>query len=132
VAVHAIDHALLVPWHVARPGRHGGRVSPRRTGDHGFGLVEHSSARDVEHLLAEGADREALARAGVGWLVTESGDDVTLTRIGGDHPAPPYRGVLIAAHIAWLAALLGGLAGMLAGWVRRRRITQKVMPLILG
>jgi hypothetical protein len=93
---------------------------------------EGGRARDVERLLAEGADREALARAGVGWLVTESGDDVTLTRIGGDHPAPPYRGVLIAAHIAWLAALLGGLAGMLAGWVRRRRTTQEVTPLTLG
>jgi hypothetical protein len=93
---------------------------------------EGGRARDVEHLLAEGADREALARAGVGWLVTESGDDVTLTRIGGDHPAPRYRGVLIAAHIAWLAALLGGLVGMLAGWVRRRRTTYKVTPLTLG
>jgi hypothetical protein len=82
---------------------------------------EGARARDVERLLAVGADRDALARAGVGWLVVESGDDVRLTRIGGDHRAAPYRGVLIAAHLAWLAALLVGLLGMLAGLVRSLR-----------
>jgi hypothetical protein len=57
-------------------------------------------------------------------LVAESGDDVTLTRIGGDFPSAPHRDVLIAAHIAWLAALLAGLAGMLVGFLRSRRTTR--------
>jgi hypothetical protein len=60
----------------------------------------------------------------VGWLVAESGDDVTLTRIGGDFPSAPNRDVLLAAHIAWLAALLAGLAGMLVGFLRSRRTTR--------
>ncbi|HEX3289451.1 MAG TPA: hypothetical protein VHT50_33440 [Mycobacterium sp.] len=85
---------------------------------------EGGRARDVERLLAQGADPDALARAGVGWLVAESGDDVTLTRIGGDFPSAPHRDVLIAAHIAWLAALLAGLAGMLVGFLRSRRTTR--------
>jgi hypothetical protein len=93
---------------------------------------EGGRARDVERLLAEGADHDALARAGVGWLVTESTDDVTVVRIGGDHPAAAHRGVLIAAHIAWLVALFGGLACMLAGLLRSRRATTKVTSLTLG
>ena len=38
---------------------------------------EGGRAREVERLLAAGADRDALARAGVGWVVVESGDDVS-------------------------------------------------------
>ena len=34
---------------------------------------EGDRARDVQRLLAAGADHDALARAGVGWLVVESG-----------------------------------------------------------
>ena len=76
---------------------------------------EGGRARDIERLLAAGADHDALARAGVGWVVVESGDDVRVTRIGGDHPAASHRGLLIAAHLAWLAVLLAGFGGLLAG-----------------
>ena len=77
---------------------------------------EGGRARDVERLLAAGADRDALARAGVGWLVVESGDDVTVTRIGGDHPAASHRGLLMAAHLAWLAHAGDGLAVQSPAW----------------
>jgi hypothetical protein len=80
---------------------------------------EGGRAREVDRLLASGADRDALARAGVGWLVVESGDDVTVTRIGGDHRGAAHRGLLVATHIAWLSMLIGGLAGVLAAWARR-------------
>ena len=49
---------------------------------------EGGRARDIERLLAAGADHDALARAGVGWLVVESGDDVTVTR---HRRRPPRR-----------------------------------------
>ena len=81
---------------------------------------EGGRAREVQRLLAAGADRDALARAGVGWLVVESGDDVTVTRIGGDHPAASHRGLMLAAHFAWLAMLVAGLVGLLVEQVRRR------------
>ena len=77
---------------------------------------EGGRARDIERLLAAGADHDALARAGVGWVVVE----VRVTRIGGDHPAASHRGLLIAAHLAWLAVLFGGFGGLLAGLVKRR------------
>jgi hypothetical protein len=57
-------------------------------------------------------------------------DDLTLYRVGGersdgewvggDHPAAAHRGVLIAAHLVWLAALIIGAVGMLAGRFRKR------------
>jgi hypothetical protein len=80
---------------------------------------EGGRARQVQQLLAAGVDPDALARAGVGWLVVESGDDVTVTRIGGDHPAASHRGLLLAAHFAWLSLLVTGLAGLAAEQVRR-------------
>ena len=85
---------------------------------------EGGRARDVERLLTSGADHDALARAGVGWLVVEDGDDVKVTRIGGDHPQAAGRGLLIAAHLCWLAVLFGGFVGLLAGLARRRRTTR--------
>ncbi len=81
---------------------------------------EGGRARDVDRLLASGADHGALARAGVGWLVVESGNDVTATRIGGDHPAASHRGLMLATHAAWLTLLVAGLAGVLVARARRR------------
>ena len=80
---------------------------------------EGGRARAVQQLLVAGADREALARAGVGWVVVESGgetaplalpvayrdDDLTVYRVGGDYPAASHRPVMIAAHLVWLAML---------------------------
>ncbi len=94
---------------------------------------EGQRARAVQQMLLSGADRDQLAAAGVGWVVVESGDaadalalpiayhddDITLYRAGGDHPQAPGRGIVLAAHLAWLAMLVGGLAGLLAGLRRR-------------
>jgi hypothetical protein len=46
-------------------------------------------------------------------------DDLTLYRVGGDHPAAPDRGIVLAAHWLWLALLITGLGGMLALKPRR-------------
>jgi hypothetical protein len=88
---------------------------------------EGERARAVLRLLASGADAGEVARAGVGWVVVESSgstplalpvayrdDDLTLYRVGGDHPAAAHRGVLIAAHLIWLTALVVGAIGALA------------------
>ena len=40
-------------------------------------------------------------------------DDLTVYRVGGDFPEAPGRGLVLAAHLAWLAVLAAGLAGML-------------------
>ncbi len=81
---------------------------------------EGGRARDVERLLTTGADHDTLARAGVGWLVVESGDDVTVTRIGGDHAAASHRVLMVVTHCVWLAMLAAGAAGALVGRARRR------------
>jgi hypothetical protein len=84
---------------------------------------EGERARAVQQMLLGGADRDQLAAAGVGWVVVESGDaadalalpvahrddDITLYRVGGDHPQAPGRGIVLAAHLAWLALLVGGM-----------------------
>ena len=44
---------------------------------------EGGRARALQQLLAAGADREALAGAGVGWVVVESGGDSTFGAAGG-------------------------------------------------
>ena len=88
---------------------------------------EGGRARDVQELLLAGADREALARAGVGWVVVESGGgtaplalpvayrdaDLTVYRVGGEHPEASHRALLIAAHLVWLTMLVLGAAGTL-------------------
>ena len=95
---------------------------------------EGERARAVQQLLLDGADRDQLADAGVGWVVIESGgaadtlalpvayqdDDIALYRVGGELPAAQGRGVVLAAHFAWLALLLAGLAGLIATWRFRR------------
>jgi len=98
---------------------------------------EGERARDVQRLLLSGAGRDKLASAGVGWVVVESDwatghsppalplpvayhdEDLTLYRVGGDHPAVPGRGVVLAAHSLWLGALM--LAGLLALGLGLRR-----------
>ena len=81
---------------------------------------EGGRARDVERVLTTGGDHDALARAGVGWLVVESSDDVTVTRLGGDHPAASHRGLMLFTHAVWLAMLVGGGLIVLVGRFRRR------------
>jgi hypothetical protein len=98
----------------------GGRTVPGE-GDH---------ARDVQQLLLTGADRDKLAAAGVGWVVVENiwhtgwsasrlrlpvvyhDDDLTVYRVGGDHPPAPGRSVMLAVHWGWLGVLM--LSGLLA------------------
>ncbi|QZH69355.1 hypothetical protein [Mycolicibacterium farcinogenes] len=103
----------------------GGRVVPG----------EGRRARAVQELLRSGADSHAIADAGVGWLVVETNGvpaeldlpaayrdgDIAVYRIGGDHPASPHRGVLIAAHLVWLGVLAAGAVGMVVGRSRARR-----------
>jgi hypothetical protein len=94
---------------------------------------EGERARVVQRLLTSGADAAEVADAGVGWVVVESGGaplalpvayrgaDLTLYRVGGDHPASAHRGVLIAAHLIWLAALLVGATGSVISLRRASR-----------
>jgi hypothetical protein len=112
------------------------------TGDLNIGghtvLGEGERAREVERLVRAGASADELAKAGVGWVVVEGGsekgaeprltlpvafadDDITVYRVGGDRPAASHRGVMIAAHLVWLAALVAGAVGMIAAAVTRRR-----------
>lgn len=81
---------------------------------------EGGRAREVERLLATGADSAALARAGVGWLVTESDSTLTVTRIGGDYPASRHRTLMLVTHGIWLGLLVGGGTGALVALARRR------------
>jgi hypothetical protein len=46
---------------------------------------------------------------------------LALYRVGGDHAAAEHRGVLIAAHLVWLATLGVGAVGTLVGASRSRR-----------
>lgn len=103
---------------------------------------EGSRAREVQGLLLAGADPVALRRAGVTWLVVESGTpgdmgaaariferlpasyrgrDLVLYRVGGTAVAvsADRRHAVTIAHVAWLAMLAGGLA--MAGWRLRAR-----------
>ncbi len=104
---------------------------------------EGNRAREVQQLLLAGAGRDRLAAAGVGWVVVESNwatsdslpslplpvayhdGDLTLYRVGGDHPRAPGRGIVLAAHWVWLAVLAaaGGwlLAASLAVRLRQAR-----------
>ncbi|TQR86995.1 hypothetical protein D8S82_08950 [Mycobacterium hodleri] len=92
---------------------------------------EGTHARAVERLVLSGSGVEELSAAGVGWVVVEgregpqlslpvafADDDIAVYRVGGDRPAASHRGIAIAAHLAWLAAVLAGAAGMIAA--RRR------------
>ncbi|OBI53349.1 hypothetical protein A5707_11785 [Mycobacterium kyorinense] len=104
---------------------------------------EGRRARVVEQLVVSGADPDALARAGVRWLVVErrtpgelgaaarvfgqlpivyQDDDLALYSVGGHAPGAPAgrRSAVLIAHLAWLAMLGVGAVGMAAaGWRRR-------------
>jgi len=100
---------------------------------------EGERARDVQRLLLTGAERDKLAAAGVGWVVVESAwhtggsaptltlpvayhdEELTLYRVGGDHPAASGRGIVLAAHWVWLGLLLGSLLALAFGVVASRR-----------
>jgi hypothetical protein len=96
---------------------------------------EGSHARAVQKLLLTGPDPAALTRAGVAWLVVESGTagemgsagrtldalpvayrdaDLALYRIGGATTGVPAdrRLPTLIAHLAWLAVLTAGAVGM--------------------
>jgi len=91
---------------------------------------EGERAREVQRLLLSGAGADELARHGVGWVVVESGgsvplapldlpvvhrdDELTLYRVGGNRPGADGRGVMVAAHLLWLATLIVGAVG--SGW----------------
>lgn len=90
----------------------GGRVVPG----------EGARAREVQDLLLAGASPQQLADLGVGWVVRESDSGITVQRIGGDAPASPHRGLLIAAHLVWLAVLAGGATGLVVGVLTAVRV----------
>jgi hypothetical protein len=100
---------------------------------------EGSRARAVQELLLAGPDPSALAPAGIGWLVVESGseaeaagdmgaaartlgalrpayrdNEIAVYRIGGHGAgAPAGRRATFVAHWAWLALLIVGGVGAL-------------------
>ena len=98
---------------------------------------EGARARGVQQLLLAGAGHDKLAAAGVGWVVVENNwhtgwsapapplpvayrdQDVIVYRVGGDHAAAANRGIVLAAHWAWLSLLT--LSGLLALGLRRLR-----------
>ena len=106
---------------------------------------EGAHARAVRELLLTGPDPSALAAAGVGWLVVESGsagdmgvaartlsalapvhrdNEIELYRIGGHSAGVPAdrRAATMIAHLAWLALLIVGGAGAgIDAWRRRAR-----------
>jgi hypothetical protein len=101
---------------------------------------EGTRAHEVQRMLLAGADPAALRRAGVAWLVVERGTpgdmgsaartfeqlsvayrgrDLMLYRVGGATAGVPAdrRLLAVAAHLVWLAMLIGGAIGMtVAGW----------------
>ncbi|OBA70398.1 hypothetical protein A5641_12935 [Mycobacterium sp. 1554424.7] len=124
------------------------RADVLSTGDLAIsGVVIHGEgdhARAVQDLLLSGPDPGALAPAGIGWLVVESDsagdmgaasrtlgaltpvyrdDQFALYRIGGDTAGIPAarRTATLVAHVAWLAMLIAGAAGMALCRLRRRR-----------
>jgi hypothetical protein len=112
-------------------------------------LGEGDKARDVQRLLLAGADPDQLRAAGVGWLIVEMGTpgdmstatetlarlpvayrgrDLMLYRVGGNTPgvSGARRAVVLIAHLAWLAMLIGGAVGGLIA--ARRSSTKDVRP----
>jgi hypothetical protein len=107
---------------------------------------EGSRARGIQRLLLAGTDPGTLNRAGVTWLVVETGtpgdiglaartferlsavhrgSNLVLYRIGGRSTGAPsdHRSTVMIAHLVWLAMLTSGAIGAtVAGW-RHRRLT---------
>ncbi|MCW1959982.1 MAG: hypothetical protein KIH64_015835 [Mycobacterium sp.] len=101
---------------------------------------EGGRARAVQKLLESGAAPEAVARAGVGWLLVERGTpgtmgsadrtlqrltpvysdpDIALYRIGGTSQIAAHRIPVIAAHLVWAITLAAGAVGLIAARWRR-------------
>lgn len=103
---------------------------------------EGDRARAAQQLLLSGADPALLARAGIGWVVVETGTpgttgsaertlrrlplsyrdgDLALYRAGGASPgaAPGARAAMIGAHLLWAGMLLGAAAVAAVQSVRR-------------
>ena len=93
-------------------------------------------------MLLDGADPDALARAGVGWVVVQHGTpgalgrsartlerltpaysdgELTLYRLGGDQPSAPrsHRLTVLGAHLVWASMVAGGAVTALAASRRR-------------
>ena len=110
---------------------------------------EGGRARDVQRLLLDGAEPAKLARAGIGWVVVESGTagemgsaaktlaalpvvyhdaDMTLYRVGGDAPGAGARRrtLMVLAHLVWLTVLAAAAVGTAVAAVRRARETRAV------
>ncbi|KAA8961791.1 MAG: hypothetical protein F6Q13_12460 [Mycobacterium sp.] len=107
---------------------------------------EGGRARDIQRLLLTGTNPDALARAGVRWLVTERGTpgetgaaektvgglpvvyrgpDLVVYRVGGGSSSAARgsggrRSAVLTAHLLWLTMLVGGTAGMAVAGLRRR------------
>ncbi len=104
---------------------------------------EGSKARETQRLLLAGAPPDALAGAGVGWVVVESGTagtfgaaqqtlarlpvayrdgDLALYRVSGVGSVAPQgkRVAMVLAHLVWAALLAVGAALMAVGALRRR------------
>jgi hypothetical protein len=95
----------------------------------------------VQQLLLSGASADELARHGVGWVVVESGgsvpvapldlpvvhrdDELTLYRVGGDRAGADGRGVMVAAHLLWLATLLVGAVGWISSALASRSASRR-------
>jgi hypothetical protein len=106
---------------------------------------EGNRAHQVQRLLLEGADPTAVRRAGVRWLVVESGTpgemglaaetlervpviyrgrDLTLYRVGGVGAgvSADRRLLAVIAHLVWAEMLIAGAVGVaVVGWRRHVR-----------
>jgi hypothetical protein len=105
---------------------------------------EGNHAREVQRMLLAGGHPQALADAGVGWVVVESGSpgamgdaqqtlaqlpvvhrdaDLTLYRVGGVSPVVTQgkRVLAVAAHLVWLVLLTGAGATALVS-TRRKHV----------
>ena len=83
---------------------------------------EGTRAREVQRLLTAGADRTALAAAGVGWVVEYTDHDMMLYRVDGVSPVAPQwkRTTVIVAHLIWsMMIATGALAMGVIAWRRR-------------
>ena len=83
---------------------------------------EGTRAREVQQLLTAGADRTALAAAGVGWVVEYTDHDMMLYRVDGVSPVVPQwkRTTMIVAHLIWsMMIATGALVMGVTAWRRR-------------
>nr|WP_296769993.1 hypothetical protein [Rhodococcus sp. (in: high G+C Gram-positive bacteria)] len=102
---------------------------------------EGTRAEDVEKVLLDGGSADRLSALGVGAVLVEKNtpgetgksaqtldplpvlyedDELALYEVPGASPVSQDNRVVIAAHLAWLALLVGGL-----GWAMRSRHTHK-------